>query len=417
MALLCEEAARLTQSRLKTKIISTSLKRGPAELTSRLPCIHDEADTLKLLFEGTGDVGSSLVDQCPPCSTGFSINQTCATNGQSRDSVEFFLGWKMMQRFADVCDAHTYDKRFFDRKMVEIHKQYSYMLKEWNDYMFNAMGHNSLAFSGLEYWISYISSNFRSEIEIWGTSDETPTGVAQPFGLPMVRKLLTSVVCGAYDGIITDLDTANALMTLIEAAGGNTAPMLMAESFGVPIMSHGQYNGAPIIVSDYVGRAKTTSTGVAAAASTTFSVPSTDTSFIGFNNRDIGRTFSATGATFGGAATTTIAAVVDPYTVTLAVATDAAITTGTTATLAATNVMYAVRFAPEDGFHFRHPAANGSAPSNVYPCLPSVCGLAEMSLGPLQNCPTIDRTVIQLRGQFALESVYAVAVLAGYDLL
>jgi len=81
-----------------------------------------------------------------------------------------------------------------------------------------------------------------------------------------------------------------------------------------------------------------------------------------------------------------------------------------------TDRIYAIIFDQEDGFAWRHPDANGSTSfSEGGRCLPTVCGMREMYVGPLQDKPTTHRWWVQMYGEFYNGSVDSVAVLSHFD--
>lgn len=427
MALLCDEAARLNLPRLKTRIIETDIKRGPSQIFARLPFKHDEAETLKLLFEQNTAVGSRCIDPCPPCdpltsngcmgTPGFGANGACSIPEDSRGSNELLLHWRMLGSNADVCTVHTFDRRLFDKKVTEIMKHHKYILHDFANQMINAAG-QGLTMNGIEYFLDYVNTNY-NQVKLYHTCDNTNTGDPRPLNLPAIRKLITVARCDQYDALVSDLESFNATMALLESAGGNTAGMLMQEMFGMNVVSDGQYMGIPWIISDFVGAEKTSAVFATTAASTTVTVATTDRCWPGFTCLDVGRTISVAGVDWGAGndATTTIASVVDLNTVVVADVANQTVAAGA-GTLASTHAIYAVHFDEEDGFHFRHPEANGSVRrESGFKCLPSVGGLKEIDLGPLQTCPTIERTFIRLYGNFSLENVDALARLSHYSII
>lgn len=420
MALLCDEAARLNLPRLKTRIIETDIKRGPSQLFARLPFKHDEAETLKLLFEQNTDVNSSCMDPCNTCDPNYTDSCSgnpgyggdCNIASDTRNSEPLLLHWRMLGRVADVCEVHTFDKRYFDRKLNEIQKHHKFILRDFAKQMINATG-QGLTMNGWEYFLTYIHDNY-NPVQLYHTCDSTCTGDPRPLNLPAIRKLITLARCDQYDALVSDLDSFNAAMALLESAGGNTAGMLMAEMFGMRVASDGQYMGIPWIVSDDVGVEKTTVGAVVAGTTVTV----TDRCWLGFSSLDCGREVSWAGVVFGGNAKTTIASVISPTQAVLTTAPDSTPAGGAQFKLEETNAIYAVHFSEDDGFHFRHPEPNGSVSNATgYKCLPSVGGIQEVEIGPLQNCPTIHRTFIRMYGNFSLESVDALARLSHYTIL
>lgn len=417
MPLLVAEAARLTLPDLKTEILETQIIRGAPMLFARVPFRNDQAETMRLLWESATNVATSLAD---PCLDAELQGAACVTASDSRESITQDIAWKHMRRHADVCVLHTFDKRHFDRKRVEMRKQAKYLVEDWADQLFNGFG-NGLNFHGIEYYLDYMVNTLGlTGLVRYGTDDGTSGGLPQNLSLPMITEALMQVRCGTYSAIVSDLQSFINFRALIEAAGGNTAPMLMAENFGVSIFSHGQYNGVPWIVYDRIAAAKSTAEGQITTATTTLTIDVTgatgDVGWIGFNSLDVGRDITVAGAGAGGAVlSTTIASVTNANVVELDDAAGTTVAADAAVALPATNAIYMVNFDEDDGVHYRYPEVNGSFPATVGKCLPSVGGMTEINIGLLQSCE-IDRVRLRAYGNFANEGADSIVRLSHYAL-
>lgn len=420
MPLLVAEAARLTLPDLKTEILETQIIRGAPMLFARVPFRNDDAETMRLLWEDNSSVSTSLADPC--LDTELQGTSTCSTASDSRDSLIQDITWKHMRRHADVCVLHTFDNRHFDRKRVEMRKQAKYLVEDWANQLFNGKG-NGLNYHGIEFYLDYMVDTLGLVgLKRYHTDDGTATGVAQALSLPAITEAMMQVRCGTYSAIISDLSSFINFRALIEVAGGNTAPMLMAENFGVSVFSHGQYNGVPWIVYDRVGASKTTSASVGITSgdqtvTVDVSASTGDPGWEGFGDLDVGREITIPGAgVAAGDLVTTIQSVTDANTVEVddAASTTVAASSGSL-TVTATNVIYMVNFDEDDGFHYRYPEQNGSFPATVGKCLPSVGGMTEINIGLLQNCE-IDRVRLRTYGNFANEGADSIVRLSHYSL-
>lgn len=430
MGLLCTEAAKLGLPRLKTEIIETAVLRGPAQTFAVLPCIHDEAEQLKVLYENPPALGATLDRPCPECDS-----EVTRGDDRSRTATALTYDWKMLQAKAEVCDVHTKDKRYFDKARKELKDKYKNILVDFNDQLINGMGNVSGAESthlmGVEGFIDYIKSNYYDDVEIFATDDGTATGTPQPLSLPWIRRLQSVARCvGKQAVLMSGIDAFNAAQDLIESTQGNTAEHLMAEMFGQPVAADGRYNGFDWIVNDHVGRELTASyTGTfkytaAGGSGSTVTIDSGNYAWPGLSDRDIGRTVEfqtaagvATDVYAASVTTAKISSVTNPFVFVI----DETFDTDPVAAeyklvIKKTDRIYAIIFDEEDGFAWRHPDANGSTSfSEGGRCLPTVCGMREMYVGPLQDNPTRHRWWVQMYGEFYNGSVDSVAVLSHFD--
>ena len=414
MGLLVAEAAKLALPRLKMEILETQIIRGAPELFARIPFRVDEAEDIKLLWEGNQAPSSSLAHPGQDSELADPTTSTTASDG--RTIVEQTLNWRHMRRHADVLVINTFDRRFFDKKREEIGKQAKYITEDWADQLVNGFSNTALTFAGMEFFLDYMTTTLgRAELSRYNTDDDLSSGTAQALSLTAINRTRKTMRCGTFAFVIVDLDTFIEFNALLEAKGGNTAPMLMAESFGVPIMSDGQYNGLPIIVYDEVGRAKASTQGDSTNADATLNVLAADDKWIGWTSLDVGRRIIVTDGLSGPVIhDANILSVTDADTVELD-ANNTNTVSPTPIAMEAVSVMYFVNPDESDGFHYRHPEQNGSLPRTVGKCLPSVGGFTEINIGLLQGSE-IERTRLRGYGNFANEGIDSLARLSHYTL-
>ena len=267
---------------------------------------------------------------------------------------------------------------------------------------------------GWEYWLSFYGSSFTEQI-VYGTDDGLSTGTAQNLSLRMVDDLLSRKKGDEFDAIYSDRESMITFMNLYNLAGGNTAPIFMSDNFGQSSAVFA-YRGKPWYVLDHAGGVKTTAASDATATDATLTVDRTsatgDPHFPGFSSLDVGRTITVTGAgTAGGLHTTTIASVTDDGEVEM---TDVAVTTSANATLtiAATRVIYAIRFGEEDGFTAIY-HTNRGIPANAGVHYGPIAGFDAEDLGILESAPTY-RTRLDWFGNFVNHNPYAIARLSHF---
>lgn len=267
---------------------------------------------------------------------------------------------------------------------------------------------------GWEYWLDFYGATFTEQV-VYGTNDGLVTGTAQNLSLRMVDDLLSRKKGDEFDAIYSDRDTMITFMNLYNLAGGNTAPIFMTENFGATSAVFA-YRGKPWYVLDHAGAVKVTAAADAATTDATLEVDRTsatgDPHFPGFSSMDVGRTITVTGAATGPATlTTTILSVTDDDTIEMAVAADLT-SANATLTIAATNVIYAIRYDEEDGMAAIY-HQNRGIPANAGVHYGPISGFDAEDLGILESAPTY-RTRLDWFGNFVVHSPYAVARLSHF---
>lgn len=382
------------------------ITRGARPLLERLPFKSFEGSAYDFNMELTLPTGNSSRDPY-----GTTIPEGVGT----RQRISVTSG--MLARNADTAKIDVIGKSDINNQRSHDLILASKKLADDLTYMFvNGVNFTTdYNLKGLEYWIDFYNGTY-TEQEVYGTSNGTAAGTPQNLSLRMVDDLLSRNKGAEFDTIYSDRATMVTFMNLYNLAGGNTGAIFMDPNFGKSAAVF-MYRGKPWYVLDHAGAAKVSSgngsvSSGAAALSVDMTAATGDPHFPGFTNLDIGRTISITGAGSAGATlTTTISSITNNGAV--VIGTNASTTvTDATVTVAATNVIYAVRHDEEDGvcaiYH-----QNRGIPANPGMYYGPIAGFDAEDLGILEASP-LYRTRIDWFGNFVVGSPFAIARLSHF---
>jgi hypothetical protein len=408
MPLLSAQANLLTLPSLQRGVVEVLITRGARALMERLNFKSFEGSSYDFNAEVSLPTGHSSRDPY-----GTTIPDGNGT--RQRISVES----AMLIRNADTAKIDVVGKSDLNNQRAGDLIMASKKLAEDFTYMFVNGVHIDAAtdfnLKGLEYWIDFYNGSF-TEQEVYGTDTGAATGTKQNLSLRMVDDLLSRNKGYEFDTIYSDRATMVSFMNLYNLAGGNTGAIFMDPMFGKSAISF-MYRGKPWYILDAAGAAKVSSgNGAITNGDATLVVDMTsatgDPHFPGFTNLDIGRTISVPGAGAAAATlTTTIASINAVNSVELA-ATASTTVSDASVTVAATNVIYAVRHDEEDGvcavYH-----QNRGVPADAGRYFGPIAGFDAEDLGLLEAAPRY-RTRLDWYGNFVVGSPFSVARLSHF---
>lgn len=400
MPLLKTEAAKLTNDSVQSGIVETLIEKGASEVLAQLGFKPFEGDGYAFVHEKSLPTSNSIAD---PYGTTI-VNDT---GENTRKLVEA----RLLIRNADTAKIDIIGKSDInDQRANDIMKAAKKMAKDFMFQMFHGLSTRN-NFNGIEYWLSYYASEGFTEQVIYGTNTGLVTGTKQNLSLAMVDDLLSRNFGTPFQVIYSDRATRNEFKSLLNALGGNMAPTLMSDTFGMPVMT---YDGVPWIVLDPVGAVKSGVCNVTATDATLTIDATLDPYWIGFTNLDVGRSISVTGAgTAAAVHTTTIASVTNESEIEM---TAVAVTTAsdTPFTVAATNVIYTATFDDNDAlaciFH-----ANRGVPANAGEYYGPIAGFDAEELNTLEDSPRL-RTRLDFFGNIVSHNPYAQGRLSHFSL-
>lgn len=391
MPLLKTEAAKLTNDSLQSGIVEHLIERGAREVLAQLGFVPFEGDGYAFVHEKSLPSANSIAD---PYGTTI-VNDT---GENTRKLVEA----RLLIRNADTAKIDVIGKSDInDQRANDIMKAAKKMAKDFMFQLFHGMSTRN-NFSGIEYWLDYYESEGFTEQKVFGTDTELVSGTKQNFSLVMIDDLLSRHKGDPFQVIYSDRQTRNEFKALLNALGGNMAPTLMDDTFGMPVM---QYDGVPWIVLDSVGQAKT-GFGDMTSTDATLTVDLTaDPLWIGFTDLDVGRAISVAGAATGPVAlVSTIASVTSETEVELADTAD--ITVADAAfTVSATNVIYTAVFDDQDAIACLY-HANRGVPANAGEYYGPIAGFDVEDLSTLEDSPRL-RARLDFFGNVVSHNAYA----------
>lgn len=409
MPVLKAQADLLTQASLQRGVIEVLITRGAKALLESLTFKSFEGDSYAFNAEATLPTGHSSRD---PYGT------TIPTGVGTRQRIAVEAA--MLIRNADTAKIDVVGKSNMNNQRAQDLMLASKKLASDLTYSFINGIHidagTDYNLKGLEYWIDFYNGTY-TEQEVYGTDTELVTGTAQNLSLRMVDDLLSRQKGDEFDVIYSDRQTLVTFMNLYNLAGGNTATIFMDPMFGKGSAMTFMYRGKPWYVLDDAGAAKVSSgNGAITSGDATLTVDMTaatgDPHFPGFSNLDIGRTISVPGAGSAAATlTTTIASINAVNSVELAAAASTTVSDASV-TVAATNVIYAVRYDEEDGVTALY-HTNRGVPANAGEYYGPIAGFDAEDMGLLESSPFY-RTRLDWFGNFVVQSPFAVARLSHF---
>jgi hypothetical protein len=392
MPTLKAQANLLTNPSLQSGIIEVLIDRGARELMAVLPFKSFSGSTYDFNLEEEIGTGNSAQDP-------YGVNNIPNAGGKNRRVAVPSI---MMIRNADVPEIDVVGKSDVnDIRADKIEKQAKKLAKDFLFQFINARVDETETYAsynmrGLEHWLDkYLALGFTEQAK-YNTNTGLVGGTRQNLSLNSLDDLISRYKDEQFDVLYTDRETFVYIKGLLNAAGGNTAAMLMNEKFGMSML---HYDGVPIAVVDAVGASKTWAS--ATIAGTTITV--TDPAFLGFSSLDVGRSITQIGGT------STIATVVNTHQVTVAVATGMGAGAGS---VAKTSALYAVRFGELDAVSAVFHEGRG-VPARAGDYYGPIAGFDAVDMDMLEDSPRL-RTRITWYGNTVVQSPYAIARLSHY---
>lgn len=254
--------------------------------------------------------------------------------------------------------------------------------------------------------------------KMYGTSDGKITADVATNGLPlndvMLRRLRRGNIGDPYTVIYTDEDSCVEIETILAGLPGNDAKTHMDADFGREMMT---YNGMPIVILDAAGRRKKTGGAAATQSDATITISSSQMDgqkFIGFSDLDVGRKFKlddGTNTWEGTIASVTTGRVVEATTT----APETFSNTDTTMTLEPTNVIYAVTYHNQYGFHGLFHESRGMPANPGQNYAGAVAGFSVRDKGEME-AGRKELVKMDWFGQFVCRKPYAIRRLSHYKL-